>query len=66
MKGKFIAVVVAAIFSVALAGSAMAEEINAYMGTSRTTTPRSPNSSRTKQASPSTRPSSPSGKSKPA
>jgi len=34
MKGKFIAVVVAAIFSVALAGSAMAEEINAYMGTS--------------------------------
>ena len=34
MKGKFIAVVVAAIFSVVLAGSAMAEEINAYMGTS--------------------------------
>jgi ABC-type glycerol-3-phosphate transport system substrate-binding protein len=34
MKGKFIAVVVAAIFSVMLAGSAMAEEINAYMGTS--------------------------------
>lgn len=34
MKGKFIAVVVAVIFSVALAGSAMAEEINAYMGTS--------------------------------
>ena len=34
MKGKFIAVVVAAIFSVALAGSAVAEDINAYMGTS--------------------------------
>jgi len=34
MKGKFITVVVAAIFSVVLAGSAMAEEINAYMGTS--------------------------------
>ena len=34
MKGKFIAVVVAVIFSVVLAGSAMAEEINAYMGTS--------------------------------
>ena len=34
MKGKFIAVVVAAIFSVVLAGSAVAEEINAYMGTS--------------------------------
>jgi len=34
MKGKFIAVAVAAIFSVALAGSAMAEDINAYMGTS--------------------------------
>jgi len=34
MKGKFIAVVVAAVFSVVLAGSAMAEEINAYMGTS--------------------------------
>jgi iron(III) transport system substrate-binding protein len=34
MKGKFIAVVVAAIFSVVLAGSAMAEDINAYMGTS--------------------------------
>jgi len=34
MKGKFIAVVVAAIFSVALAGSAIAEDINAYMGTS--------------------------------
>jgi iron(III) transport system substrate-binding protein len=34
MKGKFIAVVVAVIFSVALAGSAVAEEINAYMGTS--------------------------------
>ena len=34
MKEKFIAVVIAAIFSVALAGSAMAEDINAYMGTS--------------------------------
>jgi iron(III) transport system substrate-binding protein len=34
MKAKFIAVVVAAIFSIVLAGSAMAEEINAYMGTS--------------------------------
>ena len=34
MKGKFIAVVVAAIFSVVLAGSAIAEDINAYMGTS--------------------------------
>jgi len=34
MKRKFIAVVVAAIFSIVLAGSAMAEEINAYMGTS--------------------------------
>ncbi|MCE5282156.1 MAG: extracellular solute-binding protein [Deltaproteobacteria bacterium] len=34
MKGKFIAVAVAAIFSVVLAGSAMAEDINAYMGTS--------------------------------
>ena len=34
MKRKFIAVVVAAIFSVALAGSAMAEDINAYMGLS--------------------------------
>jgi len=34
MKRKFIAVVVAVIFSVVLAGSAMAEEINAYMGTS--------------------------------
>ena len=34
MKGKFIAVVVAAVFSVVLAGSAMAEDINAYMGTS--------------------------------
>ena len=34
MKAKFIAVVIAAIFSVALAGSAMAEDINAYMGTS--------------------------------
>ena len=34
MKRKFIAVVVAAIFSVVLAGSAIAEDINAYMGTS--------------------------------
>ncbi|MHB8910090.1 MAG: extracellular solute-binding protein [Syntrophales bacterium] len=34
MKGKFIAVVVAVIFSVVLAGSAMAEDINAYMGLS--------------------------------
>jgi iron(III) transport system substrate-binding protein len=34
MKGKFIAVAVAAIFSVVLAGSAIAEDINAYMGTS--------------------------------
>ncbi len=34
MKGKFVAVAVAAIFCVALAGSAVAEEINAYMGTS--------------------------------
>jgi iron(III) transport system substrate-binding protein len=34
MKEKFIAVVVAAIFSVVLAGSALAEDINAYMGTS--------------------------------
>lgn len=34
MREKFIAVVVAAIFCVALAGSAVAEEINAYMGTS--------------------------------
>jgi iron(III) transport system substrate-binding protein len=34
MKGKLIAVIVAAIFCVALAGSAVAEEINAYMGTS--------------------------------
>lgn len=34
MKEKFIAVVVAAIFSVVLAGSAIAEDINAYMGTS--------------------------------
>ena len=32
MKGKFIAVIVAVIFSVVLAGSAMAEDINAYMG----------------------------------
>ena len=34
MKVKFIAVLVAAIFSVVLAGSAMAEEINAFMATS--------------------------------
>ena len=34
MKEKFIAVVVAAIFSVVLAGSAIAEDINVYMGTS--------------------------------
>ena len=34
MKRKPIAVVVAAIFSVVLAGSAMAQDINAYMGTS--------------------------------
>jgi iron(III) transport system substrate-binding protein len=34
MKSKPIAFVVAAIFSVVLAGSAMAEDINAYMGTS--------------------------------
>jgi len=34
MKGKLIAVVAAAIFSAALAGSALAEDINAYMGTS--------------------------------
>jgi iron(III) transport system substrate-binding protein len=34
MKAKFIAVVTAAIFSAALAGSVMAEDINAYMGTS--------------------------------
>ena len=34
MQGKFIGVVVAAIFFVAFAGSAVAEEINAYMGTS--------------------------------
>ncbi|MBN2439122.1 MAG: extracellular solute-binding protein [Deltaproteobacteria bacterium] len=34
MKGKFITGVVAAIFSVVLAGSAMAEDINAYMGLS--------------------------------
>ena len=34
MKRKFVAVAVAAIFSVVLAGSAIAEEINAYMGTS--------------------------------
>jgi iron(III) transport system substrate-binding protein len=34
MKTKFIAVVVGAIFSVVLAGGAVAEEINAYMGTS--------------------------------
>jgi iron(III) transport system substrate-binding protein len=34
MKEKFIAVVAAAIFSVVLAGSAIAQDINAYMGTS--------------------------------
>ncbi len=34
MKTKFIAVIIATIFSVVLAGSAMAEDINAYMGTS--------------------------------
>lgn len=34
MKGKFISVVVAAIFCVAFAGNVAAEEINAYMGTS--------------------------------
>jgi iron(III) transport system substrate-binding protein len=34
MKNKFIAVVVTAIISVVFAGSAMAQEINAYMGTS--------------------------------
>ncbi len=34
MKRKFIAVAAAAIFSIMLAGSAIAEEINAYMGTS--------------------------------
>jgi iron(III) transport system substrate-binding protein len=34
MKRKFIAVIAAAIFSVVFAGSAMAQEINAYMGTS--------------------------------
>ncbi|TSA45187.1 MAG: extracellular solute-binding protein [Deltaproteobacteria bacterium] len=34
MKAKFSAVIVAAIFSVVLAGSAIAEDINAYMGTS--------------------------------
>jgi len=34
MKRKFFAVAVAAVFSVALAGSALAEDINAYMGTS--------------------------------
>ena len=34
MKGKLIAVVTAAIFSAALTGSALAETINAYMGTS--------------------------------
>lgn len=34
MKAKFIAVVIAVIFSVALVGSAMAEDLNAYMGTS--------------------------------
>lgn len=34
MKGKFISVVVAAIFCVPLVGNVAAEEINAYMGTS--------------------------------
>ena len=34
MKAKFFAVAVAVIFSVAFAGSAVAEDINAYMGTS--------------------------------
>jgi len=34
MKRKPIAFIVAAIFSVVLAGSVMAEDINAYMGTS--------------------------------
>src|SRR4030043_2290091 len=34
MKRKSIAVIVAAIFSVMFAGSSMAQEINAYMGTS--------------------------------
>ena len=34
MKGKFVAAVVAVIFSVFLGGSAMAEEVNAYMGLS--------------------------------
>ena len=34
MKRKFITVIAAAIFSVVFAGSAMAEDINAYMGTS--------------------------------
>jgi iron(III) transport system substrate-binding protein len=34
MKGKFLAVLVAAIFSVVLVSSAMAEEINAFMATS--------------------------------
>lgn len=34
MKGKFISVVAVAIFCAAFAGSALAEEINAYMGTS--------------------------------
>lgn len=34
MKAKCIAAVIAAIFSVGLAGSSMAEDINAYMGTS--------------------------------
>lgn len=34
MKAKCTAVIIAAIFSVALAGSSLAEDINAYMGTS--------------------------------
>jgi len=34
MKAKFSAVVITAVFSVVLAGSAMAEDINAYMGLS--------------------------------
>jgi iron(III) transport system substrate-binding protein len=34
MKAKFIAVFIAAIFSAALAGSALGQDINAYMGTS--------------------------------
>jgi iron(III) transport system substrate-binding protein len=34
MKAKFIAVIIAAIFSVALTGTALGQDINAYMGTS--------------------------------